>query len=46
MALAALASRVRMAVRDLVQRLDAVILEEESRGVTDTELEFVHHRFG
>jgi len=33
MAIVALARRARIALRDLVQRLDAVILEEESRGV-------------
>jgi len=33
MTLAALASRVRMVLKDLVQMLDAMILEVESKGV-------------
>jgi len=33
MALVAMASRARIALRGLVQRLDAVILEKESMGV-------------
>jgi len=33
MSLAALGSRVRIAFKDLDQKLDAVILEEESRGI-------------